>query len=56
MSVRQLLDLLAEYSDWDELRSDYPELEPEDIPEALRFAAASLDERYRLGLPGTPAA
>ena len=56
ISVQQLLHLLAQYGDWAELHADYPELEPEDIPEALRFAAESLDERFQFELPGSTAA
>jgi len=40
LSVQRVLEILAQNPSWDELRQDYPELEPEDIREALSFAAA----------------
>jgi len=33
------------YPDRDELRSEFPEIEAEDIRQALDFAACSLDDR-----------
>ncbi len=45
ISVRQVLDILASNPSWEDLRQDYPELEPEDIRQALAFAAASLGDR-----------
>ena len=45
LSVQRVLEILAGNPDWDELRQDYPELEPEDIREALSFAAALLTDR-----------
>ncbi len=54
LSVQRVLELLAANPEWDELRAGFPELEAEDIKEALAFAAASLDDRM---LPiDTPAA
>lgn len=44
VTVRRVLEALPNYPDWSTLIVDYPELEPEDIREALRFAAQSLDE------------
>jgi uncharacterized protein (DUF433 family) len=35
--------LLAEYDDRAEVLKDYPDLEPEDLRQALQFAAGSLD-------------
>ena len=43
LSVRRVLEVLASNPSWDDLRADYPELEPKDIEEALAFAAALLD-------------
>ena len=31
-------------ANWDDLRREYPELEPEDIRQALEFAARNLDD------------
>jgi uncharacterized protein (DUF433 family) len=42
LSVQRVLEILAENPAWDEVKADYPELEPEDIRQALAFAAASL--------------
>jgi uncharacterized protein (DUF433 family) len=44
LSVRRVIEALAVYPDWDDLRREYPELEPEDIRQALEFAARNLDE------------
>lgn len=45
LSVRRVLEALALYRDRDELHTEYPELEDEDIRQALEFAAANLDDR-----------
>lgn len=45
ITVRRVLEALAIYPDREELRREYPELEDEDIRQALAFAAASLDDR-----------
>ena len=47
LSVRRVLEVLAIYPNWDDLRREYPELEPADIRQALGFAARSLDESVR---------
>jgi uncharacterized protein (DUF433 family) len=44
LSVRRVFEALAVYPNWDDLRREYPELEPEDIRQALAFAAGNLDE------------
>jgi uncharacterized protein (DUF433 family) len=44
LSVRRVIHALAVYPNWDDLRREYPELEPEDIRQALEFAARNLDE------------
>jgi len=43
LTVRRVLNALATYPDREELKCEYPELEDEDIRQALAFAAASLD-------------
>lgn len=45
LSVRRLLEALATYPDRNEFRTEYPEIEDEDIRQALEFAAASLDDK-----------
>jgi len=45
LTVRRVLEALATYPDRDELRVEYPELEDEDIRQALEYAAANLDDR-----------
>ena len=51
LTVRRVLELIALYPDRNELRAEFPELEDEDLRQALTFAAASLDDRI-LELPG----
>jgi len=41
LSVRRLLEALATYPDRATLHAAYPELEPEDIRQALEYAAAN---------------
>jgi uncharacterized protein (DUF433 family) len=45
LTVRRVLEALATYADRGQLRIEYPELEDEDIRQALEFAAANLDDR-----------
>lgn len=45
LTVRRVLEALATYPDRQELKREYPELEDEDIRQALAFAAASLDDK-----------
>jgi len=40
LTVRRVLEALGTYESRDELRADYPELEDEDIRQALAYAAA----------------
>ncbi len=44
ITVRRVLEGLAVYPDRDELRREYPELDDEDIRQALIYAATELDE------------
>jgi len=46
LTVRHVLEALALYPDRQELRREYPELEDEDVRQALAFAAASLDSKF----------
>lgn len=45
LTVRRVLELLALYRDRDELQREYPELEDEDIRQALTYATTYLDDR-----------
>jgi uncharacterized protein (DUF433 family) len=45
LTVRRLLEAVALYPNRAELRQEYPEVEEEDIRQALEFAAANLDDR-----------
>ena len=44
ITVKRILEALAVYPDWENLHREYPELEYEDIRQALAFAADSLDD------------
>ena len=43
-TVRRVLEALAAYPDRDALLADYPDLEPEDIRQALAWAARNLGD------------
>jgi uncharacterized protein (DUF433 family) len=45
LTVRRVLEALATYANREELRAEYPELDDEDIRQALEYAAANLDDR-----------
>jgi uncharacterized protein (DUF433 family) len=45
LSVQRVLEILAQNPSWDDLRQDYPELEAEDLRQALAFAAVLLTDR-----------
>jgi uncharacterized protein (DUF433 family) len=44
LTVRRVVEAVAVYPDRSELYSNYPELEPEDVRQALAFAAANLED------------
>jgi uncharacterized protein (DUF433 family) len=44
ITVRRVLELLASYSDRAAILADYPFLEAEDLNQALRYAAAMVDD------------
>ena len=44
ITVRRVLELLAMYDDRESLIADYPYLEPEDLQQALWYAAAAVDD------------
>ncbi|WP_019499310.1 DUF433 domain-containing protein [Pseudanabaena sp. PCC 6802] len=45
LTVRRVIELLALYSDREELHREFPELEDEDIRQSLIFASSYLDDR-----------
>lgn len=44
LTVRRVLQALSTYESRDDLRADYPELEDEDIRQALAYAAAMVGD------------
>jgi len=46
ITVRRVLELLATYPDRAALIAEYPFLEPEDLQQALRYAAATVDDEH----------
>ena len=50
LTVRRVLEALAIYPDRIELKREYPELEDDDIRQALAFAATLVDDKV-LPLP-----
>jgi uncharacterized protein (DUF433 family) len=53
LTVRRVLEALATYPDRQEFYAEYPELDDEDIRQALAYAAANLDDKI-LELRETP--
>ena len=45
VTVRRVLELLASYPSRASLLEEYPYLDDDDLQEALRYAAANLDDR-----------
>jgi uncharacterized protein (DUF433 family) len=56
ISVENVLNIVASYADRRELFENYPDLEEEDLRQALAFAAANLDDHVEILdlLPDTP--
>lgn len=52
LTVRRVIEAVALHPDRSELKREYPELEDEDIRQALAYAAASLDDEV-LALPAS---
>jgi len=44
LTVRRVLQAIALYPDRAELKKEYPDLEDDDVVQALEFAARSLDD------------
>ena len=45
LTVRRVIEAVALYPNRAELQQEYPELEEDDIREALAYAAANLDDK-----------
>ena len=45
LTVRRVIELVALYPDRSELKAEFPELEDEDIQQALMYEASSLDDQ-----------
>jgi uncharacterized protein (DUF433 family) len=45
LTVRRVLEALAVYPDRNQLKREYPELDDEDIRQALAYAAALVDDK-----------
>ena len=45
LTVRRVLEAMATYPDRSELLVEYPDLQEEDLQQALAFAAAYIDDR-----------
>lgn len=52
LTVRRVIELLATYPDREELYQEFPELESEDIQQALIFVSSYLDDRI-IALPSS---
>ena len=48
ISIEDVLNILATYPDRRDLFKNYPDLEEEDLRQALAFAAATLDDRVEI--------
>ena len=44
LTVRRVVEAVATYQDREDLFRNYPELQPEDVQQALAFAAANLED------------
>jgi uncharacterized protein (DUF433 family) len=45
LTVRRVVELVGQHPDRGQLRAEFPELEEEDIRQALAYAAANLDDK-----------
>jgi uncharacterized protein (DUF433 family) len=50
ITIRRVLEILATYPDRQELFQDYPDLQEEDLQQALAFAVAAVDGTIDLHL------
>jgi len=51
LTVRRVIELLATYPDREELHQEFPELEDEDIRQALVFVSCYLDHEFQRWYP-----
>lgn len=51
ITVRRVLQALALHPDWQQLQAEYPELELDDVKQALEFAARSVPDEISLTDP-----
>jgi len=56
ITVRRVLDILATYTERKELFEEFPDLEEEDLRQALAFAAAAVDGTVDIYLEAADAA
>ena len=56
ISIENVLNIIASYPDRKELFENYPDLEEEDLRQALAFAAANMNDRIEILelLPDSP--
>jgi uncharacterized protein (DUF433 family) len=45
LTVRRVVEAVSTYRTWEAVIAEYPELQSEDIRQALEFAATNLDDR-----------
>jgi len=45
LTVRRVVEAVSAYRTWEAVLAEYPDLEPDDIRQALEFAATNLDDR-----------
>ncbi len=45
LTVKRVVEAIALYPEWEDLHTEYPELEKEDVYQALAFAARNLDSQ-----------
>lgn len=45
LTVRRVVEAVSAYRTWEAVLAEYPDLEADDIRQALEFAATNLDDR-----------
>ena len=45
LTVRRVVEAVALYPNWKDLQAEYPEIDEDDIKQALAFAAKNLDSQ-----------
>jgi uncharacterized protein (DUF433 family) len=45
LTVRRVVEIVADYANREEIHLDYPDLDDEDIRQALLYAAAAVEDR-----------